>query len=85
MLYVTEMSQRARAVELWAALKSPGAGMLDQLVGALHDRAKQFARELQAAGFSILNQVAFNQVLAGCESDDKTHSTIEHVQRNGGC
>ena len=40
MLYTPEMSRRARAVELWAALKSLGRSGLEQLVDQLHERAR---------------------------------------------
>ena len=38
----------------------------------LHERAAQFAQELQAAGFVIFNDVVFNQVLVGlCNKSNK--------------
>ncbi len=52
MLYTPEMSRRARAVELWAALKYLGKEGLDELVYGLHRRAVQMARELAAEGLS---------------------------------
>jgi glutamate/tyrosine decarboxylase-like PLP-dependent enzyme len=85
MLYTPEMSRRARGVELWAALKSLGAEGLDQLVGALHDRAVQFADELRAEGFAVPNDVVFNQVLVACADDAETDATIDHIQRDGEC
>jgi glutamate/tyrosine decarboxylase-like PLP-dependent enzyme len=85
MLYTPEMSRRARVVELWAALKSLGKRGLGELVDHLHERAVQMAAALEAAGFEILNEVAFNQVLAACESDAITEATISHIQESGEC
>ena len=85
MLYTPEMSRRARAVELWAALKYLGREGLDALVYGLHERAVQMARELAAEGFQILNDVVFNQVLAACESDAITEETMRKIQASGEC
>ena len=85
MLYTPEMSRRARAVELWAALKYLGKAGVDELVFGLHQRAIQISRELEAEGFQILNDVVFNQVLAACNNDDITHRTMIHIQQSGEC
>lgn len=83
MLYTPEMSRRARAVDLWAALKYLGQDGVDHLVHGLHVRAVQFADELRAAGFSVLNDVVFNQVLVDCGSQSRTDAIIHHIQRSG--
>jgi glutamate/tyrosine decarboxylase-like PLP-dependent enzyme len=86
MLYTPEMSRRARAVELWAALKYLGKSGVDELVFQLHERAVQFARELNAAGFSIINDVVFNQVLVSpSEEDHVTQKLLETIQASGEC
>ena len=85
MLYTPEMSRRARGIELWAALKSLGRGGVDQLVAQLCERARQFAAELDAAGFRILNDVVFNQTLVACETPALTQRTLEQVQAGGEC
>lgn len=85
MLYTPEMSRRARAVELWAALKYLGREGIDQLVYGLHERAVQFAEELSSAGFEILNEVFFNQVLVACKNDDLTERTLGLIQKSGEC
>jgi threonine aldolase len=41
--------------------------------------------ELRAAGFEILNDVVFNQVLVACENDEMTRMTLEAVQKSGEC
>ncbi|MGD8297937.1 MAG: pyridoxal-dependent decarboxylase [Desulfobacterales bacterium] len=85
MLYTPEMSRRARAIELWAALKYLAKEGVDELVFGLHQRAVQISRELEAQGFQILNDVVFNQVLAACDNDDITNRTMIHIQKSGEC
>ena len=85
MLYTPEMSRRARAVELWAALKYLGKEGVDELVSGLHLRAVQMARELKNEKFRILNDVVFNQVLVACGSDRITGQTMRYIQDSGEC
>jgi glutamate/tyrosine decarboxylase-like PLP-dependent enzyme len=85
MLYTPEMSRRARAIEFWATLKYLGRSGIDALVFGLHERAVQLSCELRAAGFEIVNDVVFNQVLVACESDAITQRTIEGIQKSGEC
>ena len=85
MLFTPEMSRRARAVEMWAALKFLGTKGLAELVEGLHERAVQFAKEFEANGFYVLNDVVFNQVLVSCKDDDQTKKVLELVQKSGEC
>jgi glutamate/tyrosine decarboxylase-like PLP-dependent enzyme len=86
MLYTPEMSRRARAVELWAALKYLGADGVDQLVYGMHERALQFANELRETGFEILNEVVFNQVLVSpAKTDRETDRVLEAIQNSEEC
>jgi len=85
MLFTPEMSRRARAVELWAALKYLGKSGIDELIFGLHERAVQFSLELKENGFEILNDVVFNQVLVACETDELTIKVMEYIQRSGEC
>lgn len=85
MLYTPEMSRRARGIELWAALKSLGRAGIDQLVAQLCQRARQFAAELDAERFRILNEVVFNQVLVACDPPAITARTLELLQASGEC
>lgn len=85
MLHTPEMSRRARIFELWAALKYLGKSGVDELVDGLHQRARQFADELAQQGFEILNEVVFNQLLAACDSDAETDTTIDLIQQSGEC
>ncbi|MBN2396757.1 MAG: aspartate aminotransferase family protein [Deltaproteobacteria bacterium] len=85
MLYTPEMSRRARAVELWATLKSLGKTGVEELVDGLCERAAQFAVELRAEGFHILNDVVFNQVLVACDTQEETQATLAGIQESGEC
>ena len=85
MLYTPEMSRRARAIEVWAALKSLGRRGAEQLVEQLHERATKIAAQLQDYGFEIMNEVVFNQVLVACDDDALTARTIELIQESGEC
>jgi len=83
MLYTPEMSRRARAVDLWAALKYLGREGVDRLVLSLHERAKQFGEELSRAGFLVINDVVFNQVLVEIGDQEKTSAFTAEIQKSG--
>ena len=83
--YTLDMSRRARGVELWAALKSLGRAGVDALVAQLCERARQFADELDARGWRVLNDVVFNQVLVASGSPDKTRRALANLQAGGEC
>ena len=85
MLYTPDMSRRARAVELWATLKSLGKNGVGALVDQLCDRAQDFAGKLRNQGFQILNDVVFNQVLVACDHPQLTQSTLQNIQQSGEC
>ena len=86
MLYTPEMSRRARAIELWAALKYLGRSGVDELVVGMHQRANEFAEQLKDAGFEILNDVVFNQVIVSPSTDEAiTQSIMDAIQQSGEC
>jgi len=85
MHYTPEMSRRARAVDLWAALKSLGREGVEDLVDRLCSLALRFAQGLKVEGFEILNEVVFNQVLVRCETPDQTLRTLTNIQQSGDC
>ncbi len=85
MMSTPEMSRSARVVALWALLKSLGRSGVAELVDRLCDRAVFFADRLRGEGFTVLNEVVFNQVLVACGSPDKTVATLESIQRCGEC
>ena len=85
LLYTPEMSKRARSIELWAAMKFLGQAGMSELVELLHLRAKNFAQLLQENGFTIINDVVFNQVIVACDNDLLTLSTLKNIQQSGEC
>jgi glutamate/tyrosine decarboxylase-like PLP-dependent enzyme len=86
MFYTPEMSRRARVIELWATLKYLGREGLDQMISEMHERAKQFAREISGIdGYTLLNEVVFNQVLVGCVNDEMTTKAIAAIQNGSVC
>lgn len=86
MFYTPEMSRRSRIIELWAALRYLGKTGVDQLVETMYHRAVQFKDELEKiAGFHVLNDVVFNQVLVRCDTDEITEKVMAHVQDQREC
>lgn len=85
MLYTPEMSRRARATELWAAMKYLGREGMASLVEQLHDHALLFATQIAQEGFKVLNQVVFNQVVVTCSDDATTSIVLNHIQQSGEC
>ena len=86
MFYTPEMSRRARIFELWAIMKYLGRSGIDEMILNMHHRAKQFAKEISTVeGFSVLNEVVFNQVLIGCTTDELTDKTLKQVQELREC
>jgi glutamate/tyrosine decarboxylase-like PLP-dependent enzyme len=85
MQYTPEMSRRARAVELWATLKSLGKSGVQDLVDRLCRHAGNLAAGLRANGFNVLNEVVFNQVLAAGDGPDQTRAILDYIQKSGEC
>jgi glutamate/tyrosine decarboxylase-like PLP-dependent enzyme len=85
LLYTPEMSKRARAIELWAAMKYLGRAGIAELVEQLHNYAQLFARLLTENDFVVLNEVIFNQVIISCETEQLTQKTLALVQQSGEC
>lgn len=84
-LTTPESSRRARAVELWAALRSLGRSGLRDLVERNCRFAALFAQKLKAAGCAVLNDVVLNQVLVSFGSAEETRRVIDEVQKDGTC
>ena len=83
--YTPDMSRRARAVELWAALASLGRSGLASLIDRTCDQARRFADGLRGRGYEILNDVVINQVLVSFGPPGLTRAVIERIQQDGTC
>ncbi len=84
-LFVPEMSRRARAVEIWAALRSLGRRGLAEMIERNCRHAVRFATALREAGYAVLNDVVLNQVLVSFGAPDVTRRVIAAIQRDGTC
>lgn len=80
-----DSSRRARALEVWAALKYLGRSGLATLVTQNCRQARAMASQLQRSGIEILNDVALNQVVVAFEDDTRTKQVIARLQDLGGC
>jgi glutamate/tyrosine decarboxylase-like PLP-dependent enzyme len=83
--FAPEASRRARAVELWAAMRSLGRSGLREIIERNCHQAKVFAERLRAAGFTALNDVVLNQVLVSFGSEEDTRRVIADIQNDGTC
>jgi glutamate/tyrosine decarboxylase-like PLP-dependent enzyme len=85
--WVPELSRRARALPVYAALRSLGREGVARLVDNCCSRATQLAEALAGhPGVQILNDVTLNQVLVRFDDDDgTTDAVIRAVQDDGVC
>jgi len=83
--FTPDASRRARAIELWAALRSLGRHGLRQLIERNCRQARLFAERLQAARFTVLNDVVLNQVLVSFGTPEETRRVIAELQTDGTC
>jgi len=85
--YVPESSRRARAVPVYAALRSLGRSGLADLIDRNCAQARRMAHRLaEIPGARILNDVVLNQVLVQLPGDDDTaRATVAAIQRDGTC
>lgn len=85
MNYTPDSSRRARAVEVWAALKALGRSGLAEMIERHCRQARRFAEALQAGGAEVLNDVVLNQVAVAFGDDARTERVIAAVQDSGVC
>ncbi len=83
--YTPESSRQARAVDVWAALRSLGREGLAEMIEHHCHLAFYFAQLLQEGGCRILNEVVLNQVLVSFGDDVSTKRLISAIQKEGTC
>jgi glutamate/tyrosine decarboxylase-like PLP-dependent enzyme len=83
--FVPEMSRRARAIEIWAALRSLGITGLADLIDRSCAYARRFGEAFSRAGYEVLNEIALNQVLVSFGTPEITRQVIARVQQDGTC
>jgi glutamate/tyrosine decarboxylase-like PLP-dependent enzyme len=80
-----DSSRRARALEIWAALRYLGRSGLSDLVERNCRQARAMANRLKGAGIEILNDVVLNQVVVAFGDDARTSQVLTRVQELGTC
>jgi glutamate/tyrosine decarboxylase-like PLP-dependent enzyme len=85
--YVPESSRRARAVPIWAAIRSLGRTGVAELIERNCAQARRMAKRLTAIpGAEVLNDVVLNQVLVRLPGgDDINRAAVVAIQRDGTC
>jgi glutamate/tyrosine decarboxylase-like PLP-dependent enzyme len=85
-VFVPEASRRARAVPVYAALRTLGRRGVADLVERCCALARQMAAELdEEPAIRIVNDVVLNQVLVGLAAPERTAAAIAAIQADGTC
>ncbi|HEY3979896.1 MAG TPA: pyridoxal-dependent decarboxylase [Streptosporangiaceae bacterium] len=85
MHHTPQASQRARQIEVWAALRTLGRAGVADLVARTCGYARIMAGALRQAGLTVLNDVVLNQVLVRAATDAATLALVAAVQADGTC
>ena len=83
--FVPEESRRARAIPVYAALRSLGRRGLAEMIERNCRQARRFGESLRAAGFEVLNDVVLNQVLVSFGAAEQTQAAMAAIQQDGTC
>ena len=83
MHHTPQSSQRARQIEVWAALRTLGRAGVAELVQSGCDAAQRIAERLSAGGLTVLNDVVLNQVLVRLIDGQTTEELLAEVQADG--
>lgn len=83
MHHTPQSSQRARQIEVWAALRTLGSDGLARLVADSCEAAAAIADRLRSGGAAVLNEVVLNQVLVRFDGPTETAAVIAAVQADG--
>src|SRR6476619_2795408 len=85
--YVPESSRRARAVPIYAAIRSLGRMGVAEMIERNCAQARRMAKQLGSIpGAEVLNDVVLNQVLVRLPGgDDANRAAVAAVQRDGTC
>lgn len=81
---VPESSRRARAIPVWALLRSLGRQGVADLVDGFRRHAQAFARGIEAIdGAQVENDVVFSQVSVSFGSDERTQEVTARLMADG--
>lgn len=82
---VPEFSRRARGVEVWAAIKEMGSKGVADLIDRCCLHAGTLSKGLKEMGYTILNDVQLNQVVATIGNAEQLHEILSLIQEDGEC
>jgi glutamate/tyrosine decarboxylase-like PLP-dependent enzyme len=82
---VPEFSRRARGVEVWATLMELGRVGVSDMIARCCAHARHLAAGLDAMGYTVLNEVELNLVVATIGTDDDVARIAARVQSQGDC
>jgi len=81
---VPELSRRARAIPVWAVLRSIGHKGVAALIERLCDRARAFADGVATIpGAEVLNDVVYTQVCVAFADDARTRRIVQGLLEDG--
>lgn len=83
--FVPEESRRARAIPVYAAMRSLGRQGIAEMIERNCRQASRFSAALRDAGYEVLNEVLLNQVLVSFGTPEQTQRTIAAIQQEGVC
>ena len=85
--YVPESSRRARAIPIYAAIRSLGRTGIAEMIERNCAQARRMAKQLSdIPGAEVLNDVVLNQVLVRLPGgDDANRAAVAAIQRDGTC
>ncbi len=85
--YVPESSRRARAVPVYAAIRSLGRAGIAEMIERNCAQARRMAKQLSdIPGAHVLNDVVLNQVLVRLPGgDDASRAAVAAIQQDGTC
>ncbi len=83
MIYTPDMSRRARGIDLWACLHHLGNQGVAMLIERLHDGARYLAQQLEQKGYTVENEIHFNQVIVHAGNEALTKQVLKRIQERG--
>lgn len=82
---VPEFSRRARGVEVWATIMELGAQGIATMIERCCSHARRLSAGLTDMGYTVLNEVALNVVVASIGTDEDVVKIAALVQSDGEC
>lgn len=80
-----QMSQRARAIDVWAVVATLGRSGIESMIDKHCNLAIHMSKRLQSGGAKLLAPVGLNQMLFSFGSDELTTKVIAAVQKDRTC